>query len=1771
MADFTLPEPLKDQAQTAAPQFTLPTPATHTLTDNEKSAGIFEAIQQMSDPEEGRARLIVAKHIADRLGVTTSEVFRDIDNYTQKYYKETRPAKDFLQVVKDEGRTQWATMQISNLWVKHSQARSQEEADKIFEQIEVAKQSLPSHDEILSFAPAEWVRQGYGLLAQMASSTLTGADYGVATALGVTAIGAAVGVPVGLATAIKIIMAAHTAGSAGKMEYGGSYGDMVEKGISTDIARKYSAPVGVINGMLEAGEFLTFVAGVPAVGKLLEKAAKKTMENVFLSKILTNRAVKFVASHTIAAIPEVLQEDVQEVNSIVWEHLATEFENEAHNNNIPDLTIQDVKDRLKEITRVSALGFTALSVAGAPFRAGVNSIRKGKSSKQSSKMEPTTKSTTEVTTEVTTEAQAQTKETTEAELDTLLAALETNPADKDLNAKRIQLSDELDAMEETKPIEIQEPTPMRNLTGDDWLTKKRMEAENSLDAEADWTPSEVLRYKVLDSFQGVDESNVDAITSFVDLVAKNQGMTGDQFLSKNFTPEIITKDKAEGSIAQGENRGGMSFINEETGEATSPLDWANLKISKALMHVGPGSDVSTFFHEFTHAVVGVGLTDSQRGILETAYQKPLQEFTVADLEDVATKAEEYFASGESPTPELRSLYEKIRDMITRFIARLQGQISPELKAFYDSLVASKPMTLMQGNENKQLKSATGNTGTFDPNNPSILYQPGDSELVRKAVEQNEWVDDELLSRFASEEWASDEIKKRAMDRRTAGEYEDMDEFIRDSIALSIDPTNDEILYYAQLWKTRDLATDTIPASREEQNKNFVDSLDKPGLETLLSMLASENDIADVFKAFDHGLISSAIKTVMKGGHISDAHYKKLMDQVKYNPTSFRETVYSLLPEGDEYRAFMEEVSTDPTLAELEKRKRQLSDLGKEIDKKNTTIESATQEIERAKFYIQNLEKKTFALEDALSSAQQEAAKGEKSVAAPYINALSSAKAESRMAVSRAKSEKAKEIRNFYRVREAMQKMIRVIMAHPTKSMNYEYQKRLLDLQSGYTKGLGKRGTEARLDMLKREISPEIRAELEKELAAINVKKMSFEQLEDLADMVKGIRQAGIDAQKLNLLNWRLMLGENWSKILETLKPFMKEAVFGKTSKTGKKQTKSTIGKLIQFATLTPERIAELLDGGKDGIFHKLLIEEVNGVTDDADTMIKQRLAKVQEAMKKYGINAWKLGRVEKIAGYDYTRHQIMGFYIQNQNVDSRKALLDGDNLTEQDVYSLIQTLTNEERAFADELMDIVGNDQEFQRLEIAVGENRNELMQQVEKYFPMLRLNMEGTGSMDTQVVGEMVDRSGKGRPGVRFGGRISRVKVGKKNQTPIRHDVINVAVQQIIAQEKYIAMQGQVKKLAAIFNNNEVRKALVSAYGDKAPQWITKYLNDLAIPNFYNDQISRTSKMLRSNAAVAYLAFNALTVLKQLPSLAFYLADAGPVAMISATGEFLARPIQTVKLVRSLDPQMASRSFDRVMEELKTMDKSGYEMAIKKIGQWGMAGIMMMDTIATTIGWKAVYNKEMSIHADPAKAMRKAQEVTMRTQPSSRVQNLAEIYRSNEGLNWILMFTNQLNKIYNIASWDIPQAFRHKEIGKAFTYMGAIAISGMAMGMIARKDIPDEPEDAKQAALDIGAQLLASIPVVGGNIVAGTTGWRSTGVDPFPVFAQLGATGKTLVDADKDMEQKLESTLKLVLEGFVLTGIPQIATKRSIKAFFDDTWDLQFDPWELIGGHPEE
>ena len=112
-------------------------------------------------------------------------------------------------------------------------------------------------------------------------------------------------------------------------------------------------------------------------------------------------------------------------------------------------------------------------------------------------------------------------------------------------------------------------------------------------------------------------------------------------------------------------------------------------------------------------------------------------------------------------------------------------------------------------------------------------------------------------------------------------------------------------------------------------------------------------------------------------------------------------------------------------------------------------------------------------------------------------------------------------------------------------------------------------------------------------------------------------------------------------------------------------------------------------------------------------------------------------------------------------------------------------------------------------------------------------------------------------------------------------------------------------------------------------------------------------------------------------------------------------------------------------------------------------------------------------------------------------------------------------------------------------------------------------PEKWKEAGADILNQLVISLPF-GRNLPQGWDGW-SAGVDPLPVVWQTGRTMESLLDDSKDREADARAVRDLLLESLVLVGAPTVQIERTMRTFIDEDWHAQFEPWELVGGPPEE
>jgi hypothetical protein len=265
------------------------------------------------------------------------------------------------------------------------------------------------------------------------------------------------------------------------------------------------------------------------------------------------------------------------------------------------------------------------------------------------------------------------------------------------------------------------------------------------------------------------------------------------------------------------------------------------------------------------------------------------------------------------------------------------------------------------------------------------------------------------------------------------------------------------------------------------------------------------------------------------------------------------------------------------------------------------------------------------------------------------------------------------------------------------------------------------------------------------------------------------------------------------------------------------------------------------------------------------------------------------------------------------------------------------------------------------------------------------------------------------------------------------------------------------------------------------------------------------------------------------------------------------------LQLIDQYDPQVKYRAYDRITEELKLMSKGAYESFIRKVGKSGMAAIKFMDRQTVLTGWYATFLKGLQQGMNEAEAAKYAQQITLKTQPQAAAKDLPTAYRTSEMLNFFLMFSNQLNQIFNLMTYNVPRAVRDKRIGEAMGTLAGIAISGIAIGALTRRRFPDEPEEL---AKDILFQMISAFPLGGSQIVSALEGYRGGGVDIVPVFTELGRTGRMATEVLTDGGGvDVQTLLELIASGMVMLGFPTVQPRRVLKAL------AQGDPFELIGG----
>lgn len=794
------------------------------------------------------------------------------------------------------------------------------------------------------------------------------------------------------------------------------------------------------------------------------------------------------------------------------------------------------------------------------------------------------------------------------------------------------------------------------------------------------------------------------------------------------------------------------------------------------------------------------------------------------------------------------------------------------------------------------------------------------------------------------------------------------------------------------------------------------------------------------------------------------------------------------------------------------------------------------------------------------------------------DALVSAKAEAQLQTRSVAKEAVKKLRDAQKAKSLIKGMIREITRKPGKSMDAEYAKRLTDLQSQYVISFGRAEAMMRKALpalLTKSTDPVQQEILRKELALKSLRDMSLDELSELALLVRGIRVEGALTRKLKLAERKARREGYISSLSEELeKTGRVKELTDLTTQAQKEAAKGPWWVRFVWPTLRMNRIAKLLGP----TFNKLLWDDVNSITDNKLTRLRDRMEKMKAVVAESGLTTKQLGEsfVRNIS-----LEEAIHIYIAMKNPDSSAAVIHGNKIP--DAQRIADSLPANAKILGDKIMGLF-SDEDFDLLQKVFQADQNVIISRVSNYFPMKRTEALSGLTLKQEQTNEFLERSAQGRRFVWNKMGVSRVKIADRHQKAIRLGLLSVAMDGIERQEHYIAFAEHIKDLQSVFGDPRVQAKIVSAYGESAYKLIDEHINAIASPDGYRLRTTMDGvfNAIYRNTTASILAFSATSVLNNIPGVLGYLGDAGPIELTKETLRFTASLTvpayrrQLSEFVYSRDPQVRDRMIDPVRFMVSQMGNEGFKKIQKAVGTAGFAALEAMDQWTVLIGWRAVYNveyaKALKEGLDPDAADKRAsvaaRESTLKNQPSAREKDLASIYRSN-GFRWFLMFSQPINQIWNMLVADVPIAVAEKKFKRAFGYIFSIALMGVVYGLLQRKR---PQEDEWELVGDMLGQLLGSIPLAGREINSLLTrGRRDSGYTFLPAVGQMAVWGSEAINPDTDHEKKVDAIVKLAFEAQRMFGLPAVQARRMYKTFVSDDLDLRFDPWEIVGGGPEE
>ena len=737
-------------------------------------------------------------------------------------------------------------------------------------------------------------------------------------------------------------------------------------------------------------------------------------------------------------------------------------------------------------------------------------------------------------------------------------------------------------------------------------------------------------------------------------------------------------------------------------------------------------------------------------------------------------------------------------------------------------------------------------------------------------------------------------------------------------------------------------------------------------------------------------------------------------------------------------------------------------------------------------------------------------------------------------------------------------LLKGIMKDPSSSVHAEYAEAIVNLRDMIntdTSAKSQWRLESQRQALEKNSDINLPEKVLQKLSQTKIEEISTEDLRSISEEVARLTDIGKTKKKIVDGQFKKDVASSISKIRRTAKQAPVQKYIDET-----KQVEKFTGLKMVFGrgALRPWNLMDILDGGKatyNGEAHRVFIDDANVAHNRVLDMADTRLSGGEAIIRANKMRINELNKKFKFGKHKLSLDQMLSVYASSKNKLMHNAVLQGNFDGNKDVYNqIVEHVGSNPRlkSLADYIIYDYANN--YDRMRKAVIRNENKILGQEENYVPMERVGVDRVEDID-QIAADLAGREAahKSLPDNSF--TIDRKNIPEEYQKRIKLGLYDQWERNVNRQERYINLFKQVQKMNSILADEGLSTQIRDAYGDSMNEVLKSYVKAYSNPMsmYATGRLAEGSRKLRKNIAMAYLSYNGMTMLKQLPSALLYAGQGGGKNLLVAFDDFNGswrmeggKPVNDlIRFVEGKDPQIKHAHIERELTALKDNNKAAYEKLVGKISEPGMKGIVSLDKMARTVGWYSTYLKSLESGKTEAQAIKDAGNATLRTQPAASAKDLPHLYR--EVSPWFTMFSNQINQIWNVMGYQLPKSVANQEFGSAIAMFGGLMANAVVFHTLQHGAPPQNDEEFKRMLIE---QSAGKVPLVGSPLTASLSGYDAES----PAVGIVTDVGKTLMSDDPEKTMKAISKAAATATGLPVTAgrrVSEFAEEGDIKDLF--------------------